>query len=144
MDCNGSPYRAFTRQRTPPDSAGAPLVCNPKAKNAKREKRLICDLNWKIHLGNTQPAKEAFLSADCKERVPRQTSKRISSLHMLLRLQNKEINYLEPRLDINAKKREAARPPPSPFSLTARCRPPVSGALASHGLTPQYSRRDGA
>ena len=34
----------------------------------------------------------------------------------------------------------------SPFfkSMAARCRPPVSGALASHGLTPQYSRRDGA
>ena len=36
------------------------------------------------------------------------------------------------------------RPPPSQFKRTARCRPPVSGALASHGLTPQYSRRDGA
>ena len=44
----------------------------------------------------------------------------------------------------NAKKGEAARPPPSKFKRTARCRPPVSGALASHGLTPQYSRRDGA
>ena len=44
----------------------------------------------------------------------------------------------------NAKKGEAARPPPSQFKRTARCRPPVSGALASHGLTPQYSRRDGA
>ena len=44
----------------------------------------------------------------------------------------------------NAKKGEAARPPPSSISMTARCRPPVSGALASHGLTPQYSRRDGA
>ena len=43
-----------------------------------------------------------------------------------------------------AKKGEAARPPPSKFKRTARCRPPVSGALASHGLTPQYSRRDGA
>ena len=32
---------------------------------------------------------------------------------MLLRLQNIELNYLEPRLDINAKKGEAARPPPS-------------------------------
>ena len=88
-------------------------MCNPKAKNAKHEKRLICDLNWQIHLGNTQPAKEAFLSADCKERVPRQASNRIRSLHMLLRLQNKDFNYLEPRLDINAKKGEAARPPPS-------------------------------
>ena len=44
----------------------------------------------------------------------------------------------------NAKKGEAARPPPSQFKRTARCRPPVSGALASHGLAPQYSRRDGA
>ena len=118
-------------------------MCNPKAKTAKREKRLICDLNWQIHLGNTQPAKEAFLSADCKERVPRQASKRISPLHMLLRLQNKEINYLEPWPYIRKKGggREA-----SPFfkSMAARCRPPVSGALASHGLTPQYSRRDGA
>ena len=42
------------------------------------------------------------------------------------------------------KKGEAARLPPSQFKRTARCRPPVSGALASHGLTPQYSRRDGA
>ncbi len=33
---------------------------------------------------------------------------------------------------------------PSQVKRTARCRPPVSGALASHGLTPQYSRRDGA
>ena len=105
---------------------------------------MIYDLNCQIHLGNTQPAKGAFLSADCKERVPRQAPQRISPLHMLLRLQNKELNYLEPRLDINAKKGEAARPPPSRFSMTARCRPPVSGALASHGLTPQYSRRDGA
>ena len=105
---------------------------------------MIYDLNCQIHLGNTQPAKEAFLSADCKERVPRQAPQRISPLHMLLRLQNKELNYLEPRLDINAKKGEAARPPPSQFKRTARCRPPVSGALASHGLTPQYSRRDGA
>ena len=45
---------------------------------------------------------------------------------------------------IQRKKGEAARPPPSQFKRTARCRPPVSGALASHGLTPQYSRRDGA
>ena len=45
---------------------------------------------------------------------------------------------------ITQKKGEAARPPPSQFKRTARCRPPVSGALASHGLTPQYSRRDGA
>lgn len=143
MDCNGSPYRAFTRQRTPPDSAGAPLVCNPKAKTVKREKRLICNLNWQIHLGNTQPAKEAFLSADCKERVPRQASKRISPLHMLLRLQNKEINYLEPWPYI---RKEGGGREASPFfkSMAARCRPPVSGALASHGLTPQYSRRDGA
>ena len=79
-----------------------------------------------------------------KNESQKQASKRINPLHMLLRLQNKEINYLEPRIDTNAKKgggREA-----SPFfkSLTARCRPPVSGALASHGLTPQYSRRDGA
>lgn len=65
---------------------------------------MIYDLNCQIHLGNTQPAKEAFLSADCKERVPRQAPQRISPLHMLLRLQNKELNYLEPRLDINAKK----------------------------------------
>ena len=49
-----------------------------------------------------------------------------------------------PNLSFNAKKGEAARPPPSQFKRTARCRPPVSGALASHGLTPQYSRRDGA
>ena len=119
-------------------------MCNPKSKDVKREKRLICNLNWQIHLGNTQPAKGAFLSADCKERVPKQASKRINPLHMLLRLQNKEINYLEPRIDTNAKKGEAARPPPSRFDATARCRPPVSGALASHGLTPQYSRRDGA
>ena len=74
---------------------------------------MIYDLNCQIHLGNTQPAKEAFLSADCKERVPRQAPQRISPLHMLLRLQNKELNYQEPRLDINAKKGEAARPPPS-------------------------------
>ena len=44
----------------------------------------------------------------------------------------------------NPKKGEAARPPPSQFKRTDRCRPPVSGALASHGLAPQYSRRDGA
>ena len=44
----------------------------------------------------------------------------------------------------NAKKGETARTPPSQFKHTARCRPPVSGALASHGLAPQYSRRDGA
>ena len=79
-----------------------------------------------------------------KNESQKQASKRINPLHMLLRLQNKEINYLEPRIDTNAKKGEAARHPPSTFPMAARCRPPVSGALASHGLTPQYSRRDGA
>ena len=79
-----------------------------------------------------------------KNESQKQASKRINPLHMLLRLQNKEINYLEPRINKNAKKGEAARPPPSQSKRTARCRPPVSGALASHGLAPQYSRRDGA
>ena len=32
---------------------------------------------------------------------------------------------------------------PHSVSCTARCRPPVSGALPSHGLTPQYYRRSG-
>ena len=79
-----------------------------------------------------------------KNESQKQASKRINPLHMLLRLQNKEINYLEPRINTNAKKGEAARPSPSQSKRTARCRPPVSGALASHGLAPQYSRRDGA
>ena len=48
-----------------------------------------------------------------KNESQKQASKRINPLHMLLRLQNKEINYLEPRIDTNAKKGEAARPPPS-------------------------------
>ena len=79
-----------------------------------------------------------------KNESQKQASKRINPLHMLLQLQNKEINYLEPRINTNAKKGEAAWPPPSQSKRTARCRPPVSGALASHGLAPQYSRRDGA
>ena len=79
-----------------------------------------------------------------KNESQKQASKRINPLHMLLRLQNKELNYLEPRINTNAKNGEAARPPPSQSKRTARCRPPVSGALASHGLAPQYSRRDGA
>ena len=79
-----------------------------------------------------------------KNESQKQASKRINPLHMLLRLQNKELNYLEPRINTNEKKGEAARPPPSQSNRTARCRPPVSGALASHGLAPQYSRRDGA
>ena len=79
-----------------------------------------------------------------KNESQKQASKRINPLHMLLQLQNKEINYLEPRINTNAKKGEASRPPPSQSKRTARCRPPVSGALASHGLAPQYSRRDGA
>ena len=48
-----------------------------------------------------------------KNESQKQASKRINPLHMLLRLQNKEINHLEPRIDTNAKKGEAARPPPS-------------------------------
>lgn len=34
--------------------------------------------------------------------------------------------------------------PRGPWPDKVRCRPPVGGALASHGLTPQYSRRDAA
>ena len=79
-----------------------------------------------------------------KNESQKQASKRINPLHMLLQLHNKEINYLDPRINTNSKKGEAARPPPSQSKRTARCRPPVSGALASHGLAPQYSRRDGA
>ena len=44
-------------------------------------------------------------------------------------------SYYVRQKPVNAKKGEAARPPPSSSHPTARCRPPVSGALASHGLT---------
>ena len=49
-----------------------------------------------------------------KNESQKQASKRINPLHMLLRLQNKEINYLEPRINTNEKGggREA-----SPFSI---------------------------
>ena len=33
---------------------------------------------------------------------------------------------------------------PSSHRLFAECRPPVSGALLSHGLSPQYHRREAA
>ena len=39
-----------------------------------------------------------------KNESQKQASKRINPLHMLLRLQNKEINYLEPRIKTNAKR----------------------------------------
>ncbi len=50
-----------------------------------------------------------------KNESQKQASKRINPLHMLLRLQNKEINYLEPRINTNAKRgRPRGLPLPSP------------------------------
>ena len=60
-----------------------------------------------------------------KNESQKQASKRINPLHMLLRLQNKELNYLEPRINTNAKKgggREA-----SPFSVQAHGSVPSTG-----------------
>ena len=60
-----------------------------------------------------------------------------------------KVNPNTPKTDranaaFNAKRGRPRGLPLLQFKRTARCRPPVSGALASHGLTPQYSRRDGA
>lgn len=50
-----------------------------------------------------------------KNESQKQASKRINPLHMLLQLQNKEINYLEPRINTNEKRgRPRGLPLPSP------------------------------
>ena len=60
-----------------------------------------------------------------KNESQKQASKRINPLHMLLRLQNKEINYLEPRINTNAKKGEGREA--SPFPVQAYGSVPSTG-----------------
>ena len=58
----------------------------------------------------------------------------------------KDMRYIYPGAPRPGMKKGARGPYAGPLggAFPARCRPPASGALPSHGLHPQYSRREGA